>query len=124
MPFGPPLLNVAALIFAMSGMTMWLSSAGRFRWRTVGYASLVMLAQFIMNVIGGMIDSLAWLRPLTLFYYYQPQHIALHGQWSASLAPFGISGSVPVLLVLFAVGIIGYSLAWRTFERRDLPAPL
>lgn len=124
LPFGPPLLNVAGLIFAVSGMTMWLSSAGRYRWRTVGYAALVMLGQFIMNVIGGMIDSLAFLRPLTVFYYYQPQHIALHGQWNASLAPFGSAAGVPVLVVLFGIGAIGYLLAWCTFARRDLPAPL
>lgn len=124
LPFGPPLLNVAGFIFAVSGVTMWLSAAGRFRWRTIGFAALVILAQFMFNVIGGMIDSLAFLRPLSIFYYYQPQHIALHGEWNASLAPFGISGSVPVLAVLFAVGAAGYLLAWRTFIRRDLPAPL
>jgi ABC-2 type transport system permease protein len=122
--FGLPLLNVGGLIFAISGITMWLSSAGRFRWRTVGYAALVMLAQFIFNVIGGMLDSLAFLRPLSVFYYYQPQHIALHHQWNASLAPLGLSGGVPVPLVLFGIGIAGYLLAWRTFARRDLPAPL
>lgn len=36
----------------------------------------------------------------------------------------GVSGGVPVLLVLFGVGLLGYLFAWRTFKRRDLPAPL
>src|SRR5262249_34308619 len=36
--FGPPLLNVAALLFAVSGVTMWLSARGRYRWRVIGIA--------------------------------------------------------------------------------------
>src|ERR1051326_7045111 len=31
--FGPSLCNVAAMLFAISGYTMWLSAAGRYRWR-------------------------------------------------------------------------------------------
>jgi ABC-2 type transport system permease protein len=122
--FGPPLLNVAALIFAVSGITMWISANGRFRWRTVGIAVLVVLVQFVMNVVGQMIESVAFIRPLSIFYYYQPQHIALHHNWSMTLEPWGLNWKVPVLLVLFAVGSAGYLLAWRDFRRRDLPAPL
>jgi hypothetical protein len=31
---------------------------------------------------------------------------------------------VPVLVVLFGVGAVGYGMALWTFCRRDLPAPL
>jgi ABC-2 type transport system permease protein len=122
--FGPPLLNVAALVFAVSGITIWISANGRFRWRTVGVAVLVVLVQFVINVVGQMIESVNFLRPFSIFYYYQPQHIALHHDWGMTLEPLGLNVKVPVLLVLFAVGGAGYLLAWRDFRRRDLPAPL
>ena len=77
-----------------------------------------------MNILGQMIESLAFLRPFSIFYYYQPQHIALNHSWSMSLEPLGLTWKVPVLLVLFGVGAVGYLLAWRDFSRRDLPAPL
>src|SRR5205814_1434679 len=43
---GPGLWNVAALLFAVSGYTMWISSAGRFRTRVLGGAVLLTLLQF------------------------------------------------------------------------------
>ena len=122
--FGLPLLNVAALLFALSGVTMWLSARGRYRWRVVGFAALLVLVQFAMNVIGQIWDGVAFLRPLSLFYYYQPQRIALSGSWSVSLAPLGLAVNMPMLLVLGGVGLAGYALALRAFTRRDLPAPL
>ena len=122
--FGPPLLNVAALLFAITGVTMWLSARGRYRWRVIGIAALIVLVQFTMNVIGQIWEDVSFLRPLSIFYYYQPQRITLSASWSVPLAPLGLPVQVPMLLVLFGVGAIGYGLALRTFTRRDLPAPL
>lgn len=122
--FGRPLINVAAFIFAVSGMTMRISAMGRSRWRTIGIATLIMLVQFAMNIIGQMWDTVGFLRPLSVFYYYQPQNIGLRGDWSITLEPLGLGIDVPVLLVLAGIGALGYAMALRTFQRRDLPAPL
>lgn len=125
--FFPGLANVAALMFAMSGYTMWLSSAGRFRTRVMGIAILATLVQFVINVIGQLWDKLNPLRPFTVFYYYQPQPIILKGQWTVDLNEcWSLSKPTPVnvILVLVAIGFIGYGLALFTFTRRDLPAPL
>jgi ABC-2 type transport system permease protein len=122
--FGLPLVNVAGLLFAVSGLTMWLSASGRYRWRVIGFAALFVLVQFVMNIIGQIWDGVAFLRPLSLFYYYQPQRIALQGSWWVPLDGLRIHAQVPMLLVLGAVGALGYGLALRTFVRRDLPAPL
>jgi ABC-2 type transport system permease protein len=124
---GPALANVAALLFAVSGCTLWLSSAGRFRGRVLGVAVLVMLLQFLINLLGQMWEALAFLRPLTVFYYYQPQQIMLKDTWTVDLAPWNGGRPlchVPVLAVLVGVGAAGYLLALWTFRRRDLPAPL
>lgn len=113
MAFAPALVAVAALIFAVSGVTMWLSARGRFRWRVLGVAVFLFLVQFLVNLIGQMWpEAFGWARPFTVFYYYQPQQIILGQGWNDG----------PV--VLFGVGIVGYALALGTFLRRDVPAPL
>jgi ABC-2 type transport system permease protein len=111
--FGRALPLVAGLMFAVSGYTMWLSAAGRFRWRVLGVAVLVTLLQFLVNLIGQLWDVVTPLRPLTIFYYYQPQQAILGDGWGGS-----------TLAVLYGVGLAGYGMALWTFRRRDLPAPL
>jgi len=116
--FGPCLINVALLVYAVGGLTMWLSSLGRFRMRTLGAAILLALVQFLVNVIGQLWDKMAWMRPFTVFYYYQPQPMILDVHWAEQAAVWLRLG------VLAAVGSVGYGLAWWTFCKRDLPAPL
>jgi ABC-2 type transport system permease protein len=116
--FGPSLMNMAVLLFALSGYTMWLSACGRFRGRVLGWAVLLTLVQFMVNVVGQLWDVLAPLRPFTVFYYYQPQQIILNGDWADDVHVWQRLG------VLLAVGAVGYLGALWTFSRRDLPAPL
>jgi ABC-2 type transport system permease protein len=114
--FAPALASVAALLFAVSGYTMWLSALGRFRGRVLGLAVLATLVQFLVNTVGQLWDTIGFLRPWTVFYYYQPQRAILQrGSGTDDLASVG---------VLLAVGAVGYVLALWTFCRRDLPAPL
>lgn len=126
--FGPALWNVAALIFAVSGYTMWLSAVNRFRWRTLGIAVYATFLMFLINVVGQLWDVLKPLRPFTVFYYYQPQQIILKQKWTVDFGMVWNGGqplcSVNVMVVLLTVGIIGYGMAFWTFCRRDLPAPL
>jgi ABC-2 type transport system permease protein len=126
--FGAGLWNVAALIFAVGGYTMWLSARGRFRGRVMGVAVLITLLQFLVNVVGQLWDAVTPLRPLTVFYYYQPQQIILAGRWTVDVGFRGNGApalfTVNVLAVLFTVGAIGYVFALWSFCRRDLPAPL
>jgi ABC-2 type transport system permease protein len=117
-PFIPSLLNVAVLIFATSGSTLVLSAAGRFRSRVLGLAVLLALVQFLINVVGQLWGPLEHIRPLTFYFYYQPQPIIVDPAWYEKAVIWGR------LAVLFAVGLVGYLLAWWTFCKRDLPAPL
>jgi ABC-2 type transport system permease protein len=112
------LSNVAALLFAVSGYTMWLSARGRYRGRVLGAAVLLTLVQSLVNIAGQLWDVLAPLRPFTVFYYYQPQEMILQADWPADAQVWLRLG------VLVAVGAVGYLLALRAFGRRDLPAPL
>ena len=118
---------MAALMFAVSGYTMWLSSGGRYRGRVMGIAVMVTLLQFLINVVGQMWDAAEPLRPLTVFYYYQPQQIILEKVWSVDLGRAWHAATplaINVIAVLAAVGVLGYGMALWTFSRRDLPAPL
>jgi ABC-2 type transport system permease protein len=125
--FGPPLWNVGALLFAVSGYTMCLSAWGRSRGRVLGLAVLITLLQFLINVVGQLWDAVAPLRPFTVFYYYQPQQIILQHRWTVGVQTWNGGQplfSVNVLVVLLGVGAIGYGLALWKFCHRDLPAPL
>ena len=124
---GPSLCQVGALLFAVSGYTMWLSARGRFRGRVMAVAVLITLLQFLVNVIGQLWDTIAPLRQLTIFYYYQPQQIILENRWTIDLArSWHLSQplTLNVMVVLVTVGLAGYGLALWKFCRRDLPAPL
>lgn len=126
----PALANLAGLLFALSGITIALSAFGRSRWKAIGYGVLVGLVMFIANVLGQLWDDASFVRPLTAYFYYQPQKIMLGKPdgWYADLgaAWLGRPGValVPVVGVLFAAGAVGYLVALRVFTRRDLPAPL
>ncbi len=125
--FGKALWLVGGLIFGVGGCTMWLSALGRFRVRVLGVAVLLVLLQFLVNVLGQMWDEGAWMRPLTIFYYYQPQQVILTGDWCVNFREWN-GGSplfrLPMPVVLYGAGAVGYLLALWTLNRRDLPAPL
>lgn len=119
------ILNLAALMFAVSGLTLAVSAMNRSRWRAIGIAVVVVMTMFIVNVLGQLWDGAAFLRPASVFFYYQPQRIWLREDWFANLGDVwpGAPG-VSMLGVLVGVGAAGYLVALRVFTRRDLPAPL
>jgi beta-exotoxin I transport system permease protein len=119
------LTNTVALMFAISGMTLALSAAGRSRWKVTGYAVLIVVVMFVANTIGQLWEPAGFVRPLTFFFYYQPQKAMLDGNWLVDLgAAWPALPRVSGIGVLLSVGAVGYLLALRTFVRRDLPAPL
>jgi ABC-2 type transport system permease protein len=123
----PALVNTLALMFAIGGMTLALSAAGRSRWKVVGYAVLIVVVMFVANTVGQLWEPAAFTRPLTFFFYYQPQKIMIESAWLVDVGKawdLDRPVLVPAAGVLFAVGALGYAAALRVFTRRDLPAPL
>jgi ABC-2 type transport system permease protein len=116
--FLPAQLNVALFLFAAGGLTMTVSAAGRSRNRVLGIAVIVALVQYLVNVMGQLWPPMEPLRPLTLFYYYQPQPMILVAEWYRETAVWLRLG------VLAGAGVCGYLLALWLFCRRDVPAPL
>jgi ABC-2 type transport system permease protein len=122
--FFAALVNIAALLFAVGGYTLALSALGRLRWRVMSIALGVTLVQFLLNLLGQLWDVLEPWRPLTVFYYYQPQAIILREKWTVKIASWWPGGEVNVIVVLLWVGAVGYFVAAAGFARRDVPAPL
>jgi ABC-2 type transport system permease protein len=110
----------ASLGFALTGMTIAISSLGRSRWRVLAWAIALALLMSLLNILAQLWDALGPYRPLSIFYYYQPQNTILKDIWTV---PVG-SVPIPMLAVLLGVGTAGYGYAIWHFTRRDLPAPL
>ncbi|MSR30822.1 MAG: hypothetical protein EXR99_04875 [Gemmataceae bacterium] len=125
--FAKGLLATAGILFSIIGLTMVLSSLGRFRFRVLGYAVFILLIMFLANVIGQIWEPLEWVRPFTIFYYYQPQLLILDRGWTMGLKEWNGGKdwlAVPFLPVLFGTGALGYLAAWAIFKQRDIPAPI
>jgi ABC-2 type transport system permease protein len=119
------LANTFALMFAVSGLTICLSALGRSRWKVIGYSILIVVVMFVANTIGQLWEPAEFVRPLTFFFYYQPQKAMLNGDWLVDIGKVWPGApALPAIGVLLGVGIVGYLASWRVFVRRDLPAPL
>lgn len=75
-----------------------------------GLAAGIVLLGWLVNSFAPLVGSIAWLKYLTLFYYYAGHDPLARGVGGAGLVVLGL-----VTLVFTAVAIVG-------FERRDLRA--
>lgn len=94
-------LAVATVTFATGAAT------GR-RGLTIAVGAAVGVVAYLLNIIAAMVESLSWLRRLSLFYYYggaEPLRVGLRPAYAA---------------VLLAVIVGAAAVAWLRFERRDV----
>src|SRR5690606_22518939 len=68
----PAAFNLFALGFCMAGVATLISSWDRYRWRTIGLATGVLVVQFVAKGFAVADPSLAWLKRWTLFTAYEP----------------------------------------------------
>jgi ABC-2 type transport system permease protein len=130
----PGAVNLFALGFCWAGIATLVSSADRYRWRTIGIVSTLFVLQLIAKIAGLAIPKLRWLSNLTVFTAYEPQKyvsVAVNmpdQTWAMllrdsqgqviDLGPLGYN------LILVGIGAVCYLAAGAVFHRRDLPAPL
>ncbi len=93
---------------AVAGYSLLFSSFASERGKVAGLAAVVTLGFYLMWVFAALVDSLSWLRYLTIFTAYKPQ-------------PALESGSVNWLQVitLLGLGVAGAVGSLVVFQRRD-----
>ncbi len=132
--FWPAAINLFALGFFLTAFSTLVSSADRFRWRTIGIVAGVFVIQLIAKIAGLASVRIKWLLKTTFFSAYDPEHfvsVAVHTPehtWALVLSDprtqtlgLGPAGSD---LTLIGLGLIAYLGAAVIFLRRDLPAPV
>lgn len=132
--FIPASLNLFSLGAMIAGFTTLMSSWDRYRWRTIGLASVALVVQMLLKIAGMAVEGWQRLTYLSVLSAYEPEaHVRLadtspdvlwtlwlvdaHGNWT---------GPAPLAHDLLLLGISAGSFvaACIVFSRRDLPAPL
>ncbi|MFP6753176.1 MAG: ABC transporter permease subunit, partial [Pirellulaceae bacterium] len=132
--FLPAASILACLGICFAGITMLLSSLDRFRRRTVGIATGIVLLQMILRIAGLAHESLSGLLNFTIFAAYNPSRFVIYINRDPDVLTSlllrdheGVSqglGPLPSHLLMILVGMGCMLAAALIFRRRDLPAPL
>lgn len=124
--------NYASLGIFLIGLSMCVSAADRYRWRTIGLVVAFYVAQTLVELLGQSLGSV-WLKRLTFFTGYEPVNFVTSAARTPESAwafwatpnhphPWGL-GPVGCDLVLIGLGFALFSAGLVIFSRRDLPAP-
>lgn len=132
--FLPATANLFSLGVMIAGFSLLMSSWDRYRWRTIGITTGVLVIQVLLKITGMAADSTRWLKYLSLLSAYEPESfvriadVTPGDTWAFNLydAQNQWSGFGPLAndLLLIGVGIACVAGAAVIFLRRDLPAPL
>jgi len=131
----PAALNYACLGVFLTGITTFLSSWDRYRWRTIGLAVGFYVVETILELVGLAFAGLDWVKGLTFFSAYEPIAFVTRSRsdpdyaWCFATNAAGKHGAThlgplgcdAILLLLGSLGIVA---ALVIFCRRDLPAPM
>ncbi len=128
-----PTLNLFGLGFAVLGLSVAISSFDQYRWRAVGTLMGVYVLQLLLFILAKSTPRMSFLKPFTFLSAYQPdwivQTVMNHeksqgyfmmprpASWDETIGPLGY------VLILVAMGIGCYAVAFWRLETRDLPAP-
>jgi ABC-2 type transport system permease protein len=131
--FAYPAINLFCLGFCVAGLTTFMSSWDRYRWRTIGIVIAIWIIQVTFRVISMTVADYQWLSYCTFFSGYDPEVImaiantAPEQLWDfvrvgksgqTQLAPMGYNS------ILVALGLVFYLSGFVIFKKRDIPAPL
>ncbi len=115
--FGYCTLNLFAYTFFLAGLATLVSSADRYRSRTIGIMAALYVTAILLKLLGRMADGYEVALYTSFLTPFEPQRFIDPQYDPASLA---ISYNLP----LFSLGLAAFVAAAIIFSRRDLPAPL
>jgi len=104
-----PVAAMALMLFACWGAVALLVSAVlRDGGAAISWCSGLMAVSYVLDYLGRVWTAIAFLRPLSLFRYYEPHRILRDGVAASDMT------------VLSAVGVVALVAAFVAFARRDL----
>jgi ABC-2 type transport system permease protein len=132
--FVPATVNLFALGVMIAGFSTLMSSWDRYRWRTIGIVTGVLVVQVMLKVAGMASESTRWLKYLSVLSAYEPESFVrvadLHPERTWAVAMYDAQGAwegfgpLASDLLLLGVGGVALAGAFAIFLKRDLPAPL
>lgn len=115
--FLPGVWNLFAMTFCFTGITAFVSSWNRDRWRTISLAGGFFILSLMLKLIGRMWTDGVWLSYLSFLSLFESQKLIL-------MTPTDGWSGITNDLLLIAIGLVCYAIAAVIFWRRDIPAPL
>jgi len=104
-----PVAGMGLLLFTSAGaVALLISARSREGGPAVSWCAGLLATSYVLDYLARVWSAIAFLRPLSLFRYYEPQRILREGVAGADVA------------VLGAVGAAALVLAFVVFGRRDL----
>ncbi|MCC9607032.1 ABC transporter permease subunit [Blastopirellula sp. JC732] len=131
--FIPSAINLGCLGVFFAGLTTWMSSWDRYRWRTIGIVTGFLIVQMIVRVVSLAVDTAHWLKYLTIFTLYEPEVLTSYGvRYPTEVWTFYFEnnkgelalGGLSLVSGLLLGGAATFALGHWIFCRRDLPAPV
>ena len=113
--FLPGAINLFSLMVCVSGITAFVSSWNRSRWRTISIVIAFYVVSLVIQMVARLWPAGSWLTYCSFLSAYEPQRLILEDPHSVSLA---LCHNGPLL----AVGLLGYAAATVVFSRRDIPS--
>jgi ABC-2 type transport system permease protein len=113
----PPAMNLLGMGFAMAGITAFVSSWDRYRWRTIGIMGGFYAVSVVLKVVARMAPEWESLGYASILWTFEPQRlVGTHADAWRLLVEYNTP--------LVVVGMLSYIAGAIIFCRRDLPAPL
>lgn len=102
-------LGVWILLFALGSMSLLCAAIFLETNRALTVSGLLIVGQYFLNNIGGLLESFNILQKLSLFYYLKPSTIS-----NVGMLPLG------EVLVVLAVGLFALTTGLFIFQKREL----
>jgi ABC-2 type transport system permease protein len=112
--FVPGAMNLCALTLCVTGLTAFVSSWNRSRWRVISIVVGFYVVSLIVEMISRVWERGGWLGYLSFLTAYHPQRLILDrtAGWPLALECNG---------TLVGLGLLGCLAAAIVFSRRDIP---
>ncbi len=114
--FLPGAVNLFFMVFALSGVTTFLSSLDNNRFRTMWLAVAFFIVSGMLDMVASLWEPGSWMAYCSFLTVFDPQRLIL-------LGTDGLETSLRYNGILSAVGLGGYLVAVVVFSRRDIPVP-